>query len=164
MLAVLELFASQSGLRERDDFSVSCLPGNGRAPKGKCRASVVSVGWVEVLVVELDRSHGGLAQVSVWGEPNEDITWAAELAGVSIQSSRLDGDGIALRLPEAMALKLLSDDKVAQLVSRRISAIRGRRRRSRRLDWHNSWLWAFLDACAASPRSVCSVDDWSTLR
>ena len=87
MLAVLELFASQSGLRERDDFSVSCLPGNGRALKGKCRASVVSVGWVEVLVVELDRSHGGLAQVSVWGEPNEDITWAAELAGVSIQSS-----------------------------------------------------------------------------
>lgn len=45
------------------------------------------MGWVEVLVVELDRSHGGLAQVSVWGEPNEDITWAAELAGVSIQSS-----------------------------------------------------------------------------
>lgn len=164
VLAVLELFASQSGLRERDDFSVSCLPGNGRAPKGKCRASVVSVGWVEVLVVELDRSHGGLAQVSVWGEPNEDITWAAELAGVSIQSSRLDGDGIALRLPGAMALKLLSDDKVAQLVSRRISAIRGRRRRSRRLDWHNSWLWAFLDACAASPRSVCSVDDWDVSR
>ena len=164
MLAVLELFASQSGLRERDDFSVSCLPGNGRAPKGKCRASVVSVGWVEVLVVELDRSHGGLAQVSVWGEPNEDITWAAELAGVSIQSSRLDGGGIALRLPGAMALKLLSDDKVAQLVSRRISAIRDRRRRSRRLDWHNSWLWAFLDACVASPRSGCSVDDWDVSR
>lgn len=38
VLAVLELFASQSGLRERDDFSVSCLPGNGRALKGKCRA------------------------------------------------------------------------------------------------------------------------------
>ena len=164
MLAVLELFASQSGLRERDDFSVSCLPGNGRAPKRKCRASVVSVGWVEVLVVELDRSHGGIAQVSVWGEPNEDITWAAELAGVSIQSSRLDGGGIALRLPGAMALKLLSDDKVAQLVSRRISAIRDRRRRSRRLDWHNSWLWAFLDACVASPRSGCSVDDWDVSR
>ena len=38
VLAVLELFAGQSGLRERDDFSVSCLPGNGRALKGKCRA------------------------------------------------------------------------------------------------------------------------------
>ena len=38
VLAVLELSASQSGLRERDDFSVSCLPGNGRALKGKCRA------------------------------------------------------------------------------------------------------------------------------
>ncbi|WP_419470569.1 HNH endonuclease [Cutibacterium avidum] len=63
-----------------------------------------------------------------------------------------------------MALKLLSDDKVAQLVSRRISAIRNRRRRSRRLDWHNSWLWAFLDACVASPRSGCSVDDWDVSR
>lgn len=32
VLAAVELFADRAALRDRDDFSVSCLPGNGRTP------------------------------------------------------------------------------------------------------------------------------------
>ncbi len=164
VLAVLELFASQAGLRERDDFSVSCLPSNGRTPRGHCRASAVSVGLVEVLVVDLDRSGGGLAEVCVGGEPDEDIVWAAERAGVSIQPSGLDRGGIQLRIPGATALELLLDYRLAHMASRRISAVRGRRRRTRRNDWHNTWLCELLDACVASPPSGSPTDDWDVSR
>lgn len=164
VLAVLELFASVSGLRERDDFSISCLPGNGRTPRGKCRASVVSVGWVEVLVVNLERSSGELAEVYVYGELDADAAWLRKWPGVAIQWCGLDGGAIESRLPGAMALEILSDERMAQFVSGRVQGVRARRRRVRRPDWHNVWLSGFLDACVASSPSVNSMDDWDVSR
>lgn len=152
VLAVLELFASRAGLREAEDFAVSCLPGSTRTPKTRCRATAVSVGWVEVLVVEMDRALGGVASVCVWAEPDEDISWLAARDGVITGDSTLDGGGIGLVLPGVVAVDLLLEDRLAQITARRVSAIRRRRRRSRNNSWHNPWLWALVDSGVASPR------------
>jgi hypothetical protein len=97
-------------------------------------------------VVELDRPAGGLAEVVLWGEQDEDMSWVDKWAGVTIRPSTLDGGGIRVGLPGALALRCLADSELARFAARRVSSIRRRRRRSRREDWHNRWLWALVDA------------------
>ena len=159
VLTIIELFAEQARLRDRDDFSVSCLPGNSSVLPGRTRTTAVSVGQVEVLVVELDRATRAVAQVTVWGERDEDPGELLSRSRVRVRDSYLDGGGIALELPGAEALDLITDPDLGRMVARRVAEIRRRRRRSRRRDWHNRWLWALVESGVASPPwTVPAVD------
>lgn len=153
VLALIETFADRSGLRDRDDFSVSCLPGTGRTAD-YIRACTISVGWVEVLFVVLDLSTGAVAGTAVYGEADEDLTWldgstASAESGISADVTGLDGGGVCFWLPGSTALDWLLTPELEEIVSRRVAMIRARRHRSRRDDWHNNWLWALADSGVA---------------
>ena len=160
VLAVLEVLSRNSRLRLQEDFAVSCLPGNTRTPPDQSRASAVSVGWVEVLTIHLDRSTGELSEVAVWGEPTESMRWTSAWPSLDVQYSNLDGGGVCLQLPGEIAFDLLRHPAVAEMVERRVSSVRCRRPRYRRWDWHNRWLWALVDAGVASPASAAPFTSW----
>lgn len=150
VLAVLATFSEMSGLRDQDDFSVSCLPASSlKAPL--LRMSAIKLAWTEVLVVEASQSTGRVSQMRVWAGPKEDLGWVRSHSGVRLRDSSLDGGGTQLIIPGASALDLLQRPDLSGVIARRVAAMRSRRKRYRREDWHNRWLWALVDAGAASP-------------
>lgn len=151
VLTIIDLFADQSRLRESNDFAVSCLPANNQTPRGSTHATAISVGWVEVLGVLMDRATEAVSEVTIWCEPEEDLDWLAAWPQAEIYDSDLDGGGFAVVLPEREALELMTDPSIAPVLARRVAGIRRRRRRVRRADWHNRWLWALADFGFASP-------------
>lgn len=150
VLALVEIFSEQSALREYSDFSVSCLPSTGSS-RGSSRACTVSVGMVEVFVVVIDHSTGGVSSVFIWAEPDDELRWLDDESSIDIDRSDHDGGAITLGLPGDIAQDLLAEPEIGEVVSRRVAGIRGRRRRTRRDDWHNRWLWALVDSGVASP-------------
>lgn len=155
VMSLIDHFAEQSGLRSNDDFSVSCLPASSEAPKGICRASAVSLGMVEVFVVWLDRDSGEVAWVDIWAERDEDLTEFYRV-GLNVAASKLDIGGWQIELPGEIAFDLLSDPVVESVVTNRVSALRLRKRRGRREDWHNSWLWNAIEFGVVDPSAVVS--------
>lgn len=149
-LAVVARFSDLSGLRDLDDFSVSCLPSSQlRFPR--LRLSAIKLSWTEVLVVEASQLTGRVSRVKVWAESDEDLAGVSRQPGVDVQPSSLDGGGFELVLPGEAALELLQQPDVSGVVAARVAAMRSRKRRYCREDWHNRWLWALVDSGAASP-------------
>lgn len=162
VLALIDLYAEQARLRDRDDFAVSCLPRNNRTPTGQARATAISVGWVEVFVATIDRANGNVSEVAVWAEPDADLEPLDAWPSVEFRESHLDGGGLALIFTGTDAPVVLADPRIAPIISERIAGIRSRRRRARRHDWHNRWLWALVESGVASSPSrpgVITDDD-----
>lgn len=160
VLALIQMFAEQSALRDRNDFAVSCLPSTKRSADF-VRACTVSVGTVEVCYVLLDVSLGTVSDIVVFGESDEDLSWldahwADDESGIEAHEAHLDGGGIRLWLPGDIALDLLSERDIGGVVARRVAGVRDRRQRSRRNDWHNRWLWALVGSGVAPPPDLLS--------
>lgn len=161
VVALIHVFADRAGLRERRDFSVSCLPSSSlRAPR--LRVTAVKLAWTEVFVVEADQSTGAVTRVRIWAESDEKLGWLSELPETGVWDSTLDGGGIELVLPGESALNLMAEPRVARVVARRVASMRERRRRFCRKDWHNRWLWDLVESGgAALPISVPVKDvEW----
>lgn len=156
VLALIEVFSEQSALRDRSDFAVSCLPSTGSS-SGWSRACTISVGMVEVFVVVLDHLTGGISDVFIWAEPDDDLRWLDDESSIDAHESDLDGGAIMLGLPGDIALDLLVEPEIGEVIARRVAEIRGRRRRARRNDWHNRWLWALVDSGVVSPPVDMSI-------
>lgn len=155
-LELINEYAGASCLRDINDFSVSCFPASNSAPQGTLRASVISVGMVEVLVIHLEKRMGKLADVRFYLEPDEDLSWSS---GVVFET-HLDAGGQVLEYYGRDAITALSDERLRQAVARRIRNMRGRRKRHRRTDWHNHWLWNLAgQGNVSNPREMLSIDD-----
>lgn len=166
VLSILDLYVEQSGLRDRDDFSVSCLPGDNRTPKGHTRVTAVSVGWVEVLVITIDQTTAAVSEVSLWCEFDANVDVLASWPSVEVRESELDGGGLSLVCPGPDALTFIAEPDLAPLPTARVAGIRRRRRRARRADWHSRWLWALVDSGIAGPslwgEAFQSIEDVSS--
>ncbi len=119
--AVIESFADVSGLRDVEDFSVSCLPRTNVSGSDMIRASATSIGGVEVLVVLLDRQSGRIANTIVWAMGDEDTAWLKEFPAVSQAPSHLDGGGIEVQVPGASIAEAISQPAFGAMVSRRLA-------------------------------------------
>lgn len=148
-LSVMARFSELSRLHDREDFSVSCLPGTSRS-SNFARACTISVGMVEVFYVVLDSVTGKMVEVVVFGEPNEDLSWLSD-ERIEVSDVDLDGGGSRVVIPGDAALEFLVITAVVELIAGRVAAIRARRRRTRREAWHNQWLWALVNSGGASP-------------
>lgn len=159
VLAVIDAYAGLTSLGEDEGFSASCLPQNNRIGPAWARASAVSVGMVEVLMVDVERTSGEVSAVTVYTEPGVDLGPAAEHPDVEIALSDLDGGGHRLTCARLDTVEwLLTDGRVAPLLVDRVAAMRHRMRRHRRRDWHNSWLWALIERGVALPASTRSEE------
>lgn len=146
ILTILDLFAEQSGLREHNDFAASCLPSNNRTPSSRTRASVISVGLVEALIVEIDRHTETILTVKVFCEEGKDLSWLSQWPEVQRFDTTLNGGAHMLSLTAEDPLPWLSSPDLSQAVTQGVRAIRSRRPRKRRLDWHNQWLWGAVES------------------
>lgn len=154
VLHLIHNYCWLSGLIHDQDFSVSCLPATNRAPRGTTRAAVISVGMVEVLVIYMTREEGQLAHVRFYLEPDEDLSWSSG----DISHTHLDGGGQVVEYYGRDAITALDDDHLVEALVRRLGNMRNRRKRYRRNDWHNPWLWNLASqGKTSSPRKSSSL-------
>jgi hypothetical protein len=160
VMAAVAGYVNVSGVADEEDFSLSCLPGSGHVLAGQVRACTLSVGMVEVLVVNAGARTGEATRVILYVEIRADVSHLVDDPAVDVGDSRLDGGGrylIGHGLEAAQ--RLLNDAHVAALLAARVTAMRRRQRRFRRADWHNSWLWAAIDRGVALPASSGLLPD-----
>lgn len=162
VLATVARYSEFAGLQNIDDFSISCFPST-EWSRESMRACTISVGVAEVAYVVLDRPSGELTQFVAYGEPDEDLFWLGDSQFWAAYESDIDGGGTRLALSGRHAVEMLDNPLGKEFVARRLRGIRKRKRRARRNDWHNPWLWEFVvSGITASSRSsaqtVCG--DW----
>lgn len=162
ILATVAWYSELAGLPSADDFSVSCLPGTGWS-RESMRACTVSVGIVEVAYAVVDRSSREFSRFVVYGEPDGDLPWLSDRKLWKASESGIDGGGIRVSLPGSHAAEMLSNPQGKEFVARRIRGVRERKRRVRRKDWHNPWLWEFIaSGISVSPKNFLALvsSDW----
>lgn len=156
VLELINKYARVSHLWNLTDFSVSCLPASRSSPPGTVRASVISVGMVEVLVIFFNQRTASLANVRFYLEPDEDLSWSTGF----VSDTHLDGGGQVLEFYGRDAISALADERLIQATARRLGNMRGRRKRHRRNGWHNPWLWNLAgQGKVSSPREPFSMID-----
>ncbi|MBD8031352.1 HNH endonuclease [Corynebacterium gallinarum] len=94
-------------------------------------------GAVEALIVFMTREEGKLAQVRFVLEPDEALNWSSG----DISDTHLDGGGQVVEYHGRDAITALEDHRLVDAIVRRLTKMRSRRKRYRRNDWHNPWLW-----------------------
>ena len=128
-------------------------------PAGQVRACALSIGMVQVLVVNADARTGEVTSVLLYAEPGAEVSHLVD-EDVEVMDSELDGGGKCLIGDGLKAVQpLLNDAHVADLLAGRVAAMRSREKRFRRADWHNPWLWAAIDRSVVLPPSTDQVPD-----
>lgn len=164
--AIVRTFVAAAGVDDHEDFALSCLP-SATLPSTTCRATALSIGFVEVIVVNVDRSTGLVDRVDVWAEEDEKLGWLRRVTGAWLRSSDLEGPCKRIGIPGDKALAVLADERCRAVVHRRVAGLRARRGRARVDRWHNPWLWSMVRESTVPPRSsdpdpdeVTGADDW----
>lgn len=138
-LTSIGLFAFSSGLLDSDDFSISCLPAI-TSSNEIIRASTVSVGWVEVLVVYFERSTGYFAGLDILVKNDVDMSWQTEWPEVDVIHTDLKQKPYVLSLPGDIALDFLLWAVHESLIRDWVQDVRVRTGAVRKDSWHNSWM------------------------
>ncbi len=141
VLTVLDLYTSAVGLRNADDFAVSCLPASRSAGR---RAAVVNVGMVQTLVIHSNPGTGQLLGVTAYVEAGAPVAdRLVEHPRVTVKLHDMDGGCAAVTSDDrATFARLLTHPLLREALADHVEAMRHRMKRFRNKSWHNPWLWA----------------------
>lgn len=161
MLAFLSKFSEISGLADDDGFSVSALPNTDDHRRGQRIASRVSVGQIEAFYILISPDGNEVTRVNMLTSRDEDLTWIPADVDVDIAPGHFANELVNdVSCSPSAAAQLMTDDRLAAALSRRLVKLR-RNSRKRRADYHNSWLWGCVETRLASPPrtpSACAPD------